>query len=134
MTTPSLNLLGTGEIFFLRSGIEIDSDGDNERESNLSASFQEDLETTYKSPFSLAVGASYSGENSGVHFTAEYFTGISEYSVMEPEPFLWQTDGDTISLPYTSAAAAVLNVGIGLHLAGPSLAGTTCTIRSCAAV
>ena len=47
--------------------------------------------------------------------SAEWFDAIDRYDVLETEPFVSQTEGDTLLNEVTHAAEAVFNAGIGVE-------------------
>jgi long-subunit fatty acid transport protein len=64
---------------------------------------------------SLALGATWKPRQTGVHFTIEWFDAVSSRRALEPEPFLDQTTGETVTPEITYAADQVINFGIGLE-------------------
>jgi hypothetical protein len=115
VTTPSIGLFGDGStgVDVFTTGLDVDNDGI--METNLVADYQEGLGATYKSPFSVALGASYALGATSLFVTVESFGGIESYSVLDPQPFVSQTSGDTVSTRYTLATKAVTNWGLGVE-------------------
>ena len=116
VTTPRINLFGEGKVLFNRSLFN--------SENVFIADYQEGLPSTYKTPWSVALGAAYKRESTTVHLTTEYFAPVGEFAVLSPEPFVGQSTGDTITVQLTQQLTDVLNFGIGVeqvfkpHLSG----------------
>lgn len=107
VTTPGLGLFGDGRVLFNAT--------ESGAEPVFVADFQEGLDPDYKSPLSVAVGGAWRRRATTLHLTAEWFDGVNEYSVLDPDDFVGQTSGDTISLLLTQALDPVLNFGAGLQ-------------------
>ena len=119
LTTPSIGLFGSGDVFYNRSIINLDIDEDGSPESSLASNYQDEVSVTYRSPLSIGAGMSYRfGGQKGktiVHISMEWFSGLNEYTVLSTEDFTAQTSGETISNDYTLALSPVLNWGIGFE-------------------
>jgi hypothetical protein len=116
VTTPRINLFGDGKVLFNRSLFN--------SENVFVADYQEGLSSTYKTPWSVALGAAYKRESSTLHFTLEYFAPVGEFAILSPEPFVGQSTGDTITVQLTQELADVLNFGVGVeHTFRPHLSG-----------
>ena len=114
ITTPSLNIAGTGSVgthFFL-NGVDTDGDGvnDNEFDSN----FQEEISSTYKSSWAIGAGGGYKFGKFKVHVSAEWYDAVEFYSVLDTEPYISQESGDTLTNDLTQELKSVTNFGIGL--------------------
>ncbi len=116
VTTPGLGLFGDGRVLFNNTVLAADT--------VFVADYQEGLSPEYKSPASVAVGGARRWRATTLHVTAEWFTRVDEYNVLDPEDFVGQTTGDTISLRLTQALDPVVNFGVGLqHDFQPHLTG-----------
>lgn len=114
LTTPSINLFGSGHAV-VNVGYVV-PDGSGGTESELAADYQKDLDAYFSSPLSISGGLSYRfGENdrSAVHFTTEYFSRQGQFAVLDPAPFTSQTTGNVIDRKFTHEGKPVLNWGIG---------------------
>ncbi len=116
ITTPSVSVLGSGKVLVNRTELGPDT--------VFVASFQDGLGATYKSPLSLSFGGAYKRESTTLHLTAEYFAQQDRFTIMEPEPFIGQSTGDTINIILTDALDDVLNFAVGVEQRfKPTLAG-----------
>ena len=115
VTTPSLNLTGSGWALVNRTTDGVDLDGDGNPDNAVSANYQKDVKAVYKSPVSAAIGAAWDAGNTKVYASAEWFDAIDRYNVLETEPFVSQTEGDTLLNEATHAASSVVNAGIGIE-------------------
>jgi hypothetical protein len=116
VTTPEVRLFGSGETTVNRVVVGQDIDGDAIPDPRFIADVQQDLKATYKSPLSIAGGASYFiGRNTTLHAAAEWFDKVEGYEVLATEPFIGQSTGDTLILRVTQQLNSVFNWGIGVE-------------------
>jgi len=115
VTTPSLNITGSGWTLMNRTTVGVDLDGDGTPDDAVTANYQPDLKSEYKSPVSAAIGAAWTRGNTKVYASAEWFDSIDRYNVLNSVPFVSQTEGDTLQNEATAAASSVFNAGIGLE-------------------
>jgi len=114
-TAPGVGLYGRGSalIDFFSVGFDIDNDG--VRDTELIANFADDLPADYKSPGSIAGGASYRYKKTTVHTSAEYFGSVDEYEVMPTQVFASPTTGEQYTQSTTLALDNVFNWGVGIE-------------------
>ncbi len=113
VTTPGLSLFGRGETKVNASIVEPASaqlEG-----SELTANTQKDLPSTYRSPLSIAVGAEYDFGRTSLYFTGEWFNGVGAYHIIDSDPFVGQSSGDTISVDIIQELDPVINLGVGVE-------------------
>lgn len=108
LTTPSLNLFGTGESY-----LNIALSSGQVRDGLLITNYQEDLKSTYKNSYSIGAGGSYSFGKSKIHVSFEYFNKVDNYDLISQDPFVSQTSGDTVMYSYNNQLSPVINFGIG---------------------
>jgi hypothetical protein len=116
ITSPSISLFGSGETDVNLSGAGLEYDNSGNIDDFLISNFQEDLSSTYNSPFSVGLGAYYKFGRFKLHIATEYYGKVIKYSILSPKPFKSQTGDLTVSNNLTAAFDAVLNYGIGLEL------------------
>ena len=115
-TTPRIKVFGSGETLVNRLILGQDPDGDGIPDPLFVADVQDDLSVTYKSPWSLAGGASYSvGRNTTLHGTAEWYNDVPRYDVIQADPFVGQSTGDTLTIEVTQELGNVINFGVGVE-------------------
>jgi hypothetical protein len=116
ITTPSISLFGSGstDINLSGSGLEYNNGGD--RNDFLISNYQEDLPSTYNSPFSIGLGVGYKFGQFKIHIATEYYSNVPKYSILSTELFNSQTGNLTGSNDLTAAADYVLNYGVGLQM------------------
>ena len=119
LSTPSLNLFGKGTV---ASNIAVRNLRilDDERISGVATDRQSELKTTYKSPFSVALGVNHTFSRSQLGVALQYFAGIDIYDNMKPVAGSFVRPIELASelqsdefLEIQSAAKAVFNVAIG---------------------
>ena len=116
ITSPSISLFGSGSTDMNLSGAGLEYDSSNDRDDFLISNYQEDLPSTYNSPFSIGLGAAYKFGKFKIHIATEYYSNVIKYSILSPEPFKSQTGDLTVSNDLTAASDAVLNYGFGLEM------------------
>jgi len=114
LTTPSLGLFGSGRVYTSSSvsGLDLDPDPGID-DPYLSANLQEDLSATWKSPMSLAFGASWKAASTGYHMTVEWFNSVKTRQAMEPDDFHSQSDPSEVnSYNLSFGAKSLINFGV----------------------
>jgi len=111
VTTPGLSLLGEGETKVNVASVI----GDTLDSGALVANTQKGLPATYQSPLAIAVGAEYDLGRTSFYATAEWFNGVGAYRIVDAEPFVGQTTGDTLSVDIIQSLSPVVNVGIAVE-------------------
>lgn len=120
ITTPSLNMFGNGT---LASNIALRNIILNDGEqpiSGVGTDRQAKLKTTYKSPFSVALGTNYEKGRSSIGLAIQYFSGFDIYNIMDPAPGSFvrpielspEIQSDAF-LRLQSGAESVLNAALG---------------------
>jgi hypothetical protein len=116
ITSPSISLFGSGSADINLSGAGLEYSNSGNLDDFLISNFQEDLTSTYNSPFSVGLGAAYKFGKFKLHIATEYYSTVLKYSILSPEPFKSQTGDLTVSNDLTAALDDVLNYGVGLEL------------------
>ncbi len=114
ITTPSLQLRGNAnynyQYYF--SGIE----GVSSMPDSYANSYQNGLDLTHKSPLSIGVGSTFHLGKSSIHFSAEYFHKIPEYTVFQAADHTMQSNPDSIiSFLVVDEFQSIINAGLGLE-------------------
>ena len=109
VTTGSVGLWGSGKAAFNAS-----ASGDG-LTPVLAASTQDGLDVTYRSPWSVAAGATRRFTNTAVHLSAEWFSSVDPYDILQPEPAPIAGRPETVDLTFSGAAESVVNYGLGLE-------------------
>ncbi len=124
LTTPRVNLFGSGEFTVNSTAFGLDLDGDAIEDPVFEADHQEKLGVTYRTPPSVALGTARTLGNTTIHTTAEWFAPVSQYAILEPTPFVGQSTGDTLSPALLQELDHVINFGVGVEQRfSPTLAG-----------
>ncbi|HET9317985.1 MAG TPA: hypothetical protein VFQ51_20490 [Vicinamibacteria bacterium] len=109
VTTPGITLHGAGRVAFNATAT-----GDVPRPL-LSASSQDGLDASFRSPLAVAAGASWRGTRTTLHSTVEWFSGVDPYEILSPEPAPVAGTATTIPITFQGAADAVVNFGVGVE-------------------
>ena len=115
ITTPSVNLFGSGEMDLNVHSSGIDADGDQQPDELLISEYQKDLTSKYNSAFAIGLGIYYRFIDLKIHFACEYYADVSKYNVLTTNEFQSQTGGFTLTNHLTHALKPVFNFGIGLE-------------------
>jgi|WetSurMetagenome_2_1015567.scaffolds.fasta_scaffold81447_1 hypothetical protein len=124
MTTPSLGLYGSGSIQRENSSIVVSENAADMIDNFLIMDSKSNVKAKYKHPLSVAVGIDYRSPKTRFVVSAEYFSRINTYHLIEPmsEPFVYPSsylDSASIKplinsyLHVENASKPVLNAGIG---------------------
>jgi len=109
VTTPGLGLLGKGKTVFNAS---VTGDVPNPL---LAASTQTGLDATYHAPWAVAGGASFRRGRTAIHTTAEWFSSVDAYDILQPEAAPIAGRSETVPLAYRGEADSVVCYGLGLE-------------------
>ncbi len=112
-TTPNLQYYGNGSSGLNKTYIEIDSLINNA--TRVAAAYQSDVVANYRSPWSLGVGTTLKIPRTSIYISAEWFSEVGKYAVIEPVNFNSQIGDDTLSNGVTHELEAILNLGIGIE-------------------
>jgi hypothetical protein len=114
-TTPSLGLFGSGKVLANRSYSGIDFDGDGTLDDPyLASDYQEKLSSSWKSPLSIAAGASVHTGSTTWHVTAEWFNRVPEHRILDPIPYRGQSTGESFSYNSSLRLKSVFNFGLAV--------------------
>jgi len=109
VTTPSVALWSQGKAVYNAS-----ITGDV-AQPLLAASAQRGLPATYRAPWAIAGGATWRGRSTAIHTTAEWFSAVDAYDILQPEPAPVAGRPETVSLVYRGEADSVACYGVGLE-------------------
>jgi hypothetical protein len=115
LTTPSLRLFGTGSTGVNSTVVGLDMDGDGTTDDFMAASYSDSRPASYRTPLSIAAGATLKLRKLRVFGTAEWFARVRPYTVVDAEEFQAQTGGELLSTDVSHELASVLNSGFGLE-------------------
>jgi hypothetical protein len=113
VTAPSTNLFGDGDATINASITNVDFNNDGNPSSILLADFQSGMDSYFRSPLSIAGGASYSINNSTVHFSIEWFDDVPKFDVLKLDPYQGDLGIATLEHNVMYEARSVINAGFG---------------------
>ncbi|NPA37261.1 MAG: hypothetical protein GXO47_10480 [Chlorobi bacterium] len=110
VATPTLSLKGSGKFEYrhIFTGIQEDA--------AYTHFYQDNLDLTYRSPFSVAAGISSRIFKGTIHMSGEYFGKISKYDQMATDPFEDRITGEEHTLTLYNELNSVFNFGIGYDI------------------
>jgi hypothetical protein len=114
VTTPSVGLFGSGQGAFTRTAVGFEVEGDGVSDHVFAGDFQDDLPSEYRSPWSVAAGASYGLGRARLHASVEWFASVGLYQVLDVEPFA-DPRGRSFFPRLAHELDSVLNVGVALE-------------------
>lgn len=122
VTPPSLKLYGRGNTGVNITVIRQDIDGDGTNDNYMASDYQDGLDADYLTPLSLGIGLTYKFEKLRLYGSAEWFSSVGEYDVIEGEDFTVQSTGESLPNKVTHELDSVLNYGFGVEYTfNPSL-------------
>ncbi len=107
VTSPSINLSGSGSVGTHKFLSGVDS-------TIFQSNYQDEVDATYKNPFSIGVGGAYRFGKVNLHLSAEWFDKINSYTVLDSKPYFSQGSGEQLSNDLTHEAKSIINFGMGL--------------------
>ena len=124
LTTPSIPQYGKGDVQRENSVIAVSEDPADMADNFLIMDKKTGVKASYRHPLSIGIGAEYQTVKTRIAISAEYFFGIGNYYLLEPEetPFVYPPSyldsasyGPLIDsyLHVENSSRPVLNVGIG---------------------
>ncbi len=117
VTTPKFEGISSGNTTYETFLAGIDTTGNGVNDDVYIISNQDDLDVTHKSPWSVGIGAGVKlGKKSILHASAEWFSAIPSYLILQSEPFTGQSTGEELQMTIVDDLASVLNFGVGLEV------------------
>ena len=117
VTTPKFEGLGTGNTSYETFLAGVDSVDGKPADDIYIINNQGDIETTHKSPFSVAIGGGLKlSKRSLLHVSAQYFTGIAAYTVLQSATFEGQSTHEDLQMNVIDELQPVINYGLGLEI------------------
>ncbi|UCF63668.1 MAG: hypothetical protein JSW33_14070 [bacterium] len=116
ITTPSLNLTGSGSALLNAAASDVDLDGDGTEDQLFAANYQQDVSSTYHTPFSIGGGLSYKWGKTRVHASAEWFDAVQKFRVLETSNFEAQSSGESLENRVDHELKSIINYGIGIEI------------------
>jgi len=107
VTTPSLNLFGSGSVgtHLFVSGID---------STQFNSNYQDDIKSKFNSSWTIGLGGSYNFGTIKAHLSAEWYDAITRYNVLDTEPYFSQSSGDLLTNDLSHEAKSIINYGFGL--------------------
>jgi hypothetical protein len=115
LTTPSINLFGSGETDINLNSSGVDIDGDDLTDEFLISDYQEGVPSNYKSSFAIGLGIYYRFSDFKVHLASEYYSKVSQFEVLKSNKFRTQTGNLLVNNNLTHAFKPIFNLGLGLE-------------------
>jgi hypothetical protein len=115
ITTPSLNLFGSGSVgtHLFASGIDT---------NKFNSNYQEEVKSEFNSSWAIGIGGAYRLGKTIFHLSAEWYDAITKFNVLDTEPYLSQSSGETLTNDLTHEAKSIVNFGAGFdYFASDSL-------------
>jgi hypothetical protein len=111
LTTSSVRLFGSGEASYTRSAVGADLGAG--QAVDVSVRHQDDLESRYQSPWSVALGGAYRRGQSTFHGTVEWFEKVQAFEVLDTSSFASDPAAASLVKRLHQEAKSVVNFGVG---------------------
>lgn len=115
VTTPRINITGKGSTLIEDYLVGVDTSGDGTPDDGYIFNVQEDLKATYKTPLAIGFGLGIPLKNGIIHLNADWYNGVPEYKLLEIEPFIGQSTGETVRFDVRDRLESVFNYGVGIE-------------------
>ena len=112
LTTPSLNILGSGSAGTYLFISEIDT------VNTFISNYQDDISSEYKSSWTAGFGAAYRLDKFKFHFSTEWFNAVKEFNVLDTQPFYAQSSGNELTNDLIYQTNSLINFGFGVDYFG----------------
>jgi hypothetical protein len=112
--TPTIQVTGDGSYRYEEFYNGLDSAGTTP--DLYTVDVQDDLNIEYNTPWAVGIGYTIPWKRNMIHFSAEWFSAVAGYNIMEAGDHISQSNGDTISFTLKDELNSVINYGIGLEL------------------
>ena len=116
VTTPKLQGLSSGTTNYETFLAGIDTTGNGVTDDVYIIDGQKDLAVNRNSPWAIGIGGGIKMGRSILHLSAEWFSAVQLYKVLESEPFIAQSTGAEIHQTVVEDLQSVLNYGLGLEV------------------
>jgi hypothetical protein len=115
MTTPKINVGGDGSFEYedFLTGLAAT---DPARDDRFISSYQENLETASRYPFTLGIGIGGRIKKNTIHISAEWFSKVRAHKQIDIDPFTGQSTGEEIIFEIKDKRNHVINAGIGADI------------------
>jgi hypothetical protein len=117
VTTPSLHISGSGTSLYnvLLTGGDLTGDGNSD--DLLEARLQPGVAAEFKSSWAIGIGTGFMiARRVRFHLSGEWFDKIEQFRLLNTEPFIGQSTGDTLSHDITYQSDPIFNYGFGFEL------------------
>jgi hypothetical protein len=111
VTTSSVRLFGNGSASYARSAVGADLGGGPV--VDVSVQHQDDLESHYQSPWSVAAGGAYRRGDNTFHATVEWFARVAAFDVLDTSSFASDPAAAGLEKRLHQQAKSVVNFGLG---------------------
>ena len=115
VTTPRASFYGKGSTLYEDYLVGVDTTGDGSIDDRFIFDIQNDLSARYRYPWAIGFGIGIHFKKAILHLSTEWFDKVPRYEIMRTEPFIGQSNGDTLSFTLIDELESLINFGIGLE-------------------
>jgi hypothetical protein len=116
LTTPSVTLGGSGSALLDAVASDVDLDGDGDEDQLFAADYQQDVPSSFNSPWSLGAGLSYRWGKTTLHASAEWYDAVQKFRVLETSNFQAQSSGEIVQNRVDHELESIINYGVGIEI------------------
>jgi len=117
VTSPKVQGFGSGRTTYESFLAGVDTTGNGQTDDIYIINNQDNLATTHKSPFSVAIGGGFKlSKRSLLHVSAQYYAGIPAYTILQSATFEGQSTQEELQMTIIDELSPVLNYGLGLEI------------------
>jgi hypothetical protein len=116
VTTPSMNLAGSGSALLDAVVSDVDLDGDGTDDQLFAADYQQDVPSAFNTPWSIGGGLSYRWGKTRLHASAEWYDAVQKFKVLETIGFKAQSSGENIQNQVDHELESIINYGFGVEV------------------
>jgi hypothetical protein len=116
VTSPRVGLSTQASTLYEDYLIGVDTTGNGVNDDAYIFDIQENLKAQYRSPLAIGFGVGIPLKKGVIHLSAEWYNGVPEYTIVESNPFIGQSTGESVNFTLVDALDPVINYGIGVEL------------------
>lgn len=117
ITSPKLQVTGKGITRFETFLAGVDTTGNGQSDDVYVIDSQAGLPISHRSALAIGLGAGFKlGKRSLLHLSTEWFSAVPRYTILKSEPFVGQSNGQTLQLEVIEDLGSVINAGLGLEV------------------
>lgn len=115
VTTPRVKFSGQGSASIGDYLVNVDQTGNGEPDDVFISYAEQGMKVKYRTPWAIGFGVGIPFKKGVFHLSTEWYDKVPRYTLMETNPFVGQSTGETSTFALVDELNQVWNVGVGLE-------------------